>query len=196
MVFPDTDTKKMLNSIINSKDDRFKQLGENYLTRLAQKTTKKYITDKMPFNFKVIGIIKKSIPNAKIIHCFRNPNDNLLSIYKNFFNQDLMPWAYDKNELRLYYNAYKKLMNHYKLILKDYIFDLSYEELTSNPQKTVENLLNFCNLPWEDNCINIEKNNRPIFTASVSQARNKINTKSIESWKKFQQYLPELFIEN
>ena len=65
-----------------------------------------------------------------------------------------------------------------------------------NPQKTVENLLNFCNLPWEDNCINIEKNNRPIFTASVSQARNKINTKSIESWKKFQQYLPELFIEN
>ena len=196
IVFPDTDTKKMLNSIINSKDDCFKQLGENYLTRLAQKTNKKYITDKMPFNFKVIGLIKKSIPNAKIIHCFRNPNDNLLSIYKNFFNQDLMPWAYDKNELRLYYHAYNKLMEHYKIILNDYIFDLSYEELTSNPTKTVENLLNFCNLPWEDNCVNIEKNNRPIFTASVSQARNKINTKSIESWKKFQQYLPELFIGN
>ena len=195
-VFPDPDTKKMLKSIIYSKENQLQQVAENYFHRIAQTTTKKYITDKMPFNFKVIGIIKKSIPNAKIIHCFRNPNDNLLSIYKNFFNQDLMPWAYDKNELRLYYNAYRKLMEHYKLILNDYIFDLSYEELTSNPKKTVENLLSFCNLPWEDNCINIEKNNRPIFTASVSQARNKINTKSIESWKKFQQYLPELFIEN
>lgn len=195
-VFTSLDTKKMMQEILKASDYKFEKIAKNYLDSISQKTNKNFITDKMPFNFKVIGIIKRCFPDAKIIHCYRNKNDNLLSIYKNFFNQDIMPWAYDAKELNLYYQSYAKLLKHYKLILDDYIFDLEYENLTRNPKQVIEKLLSFCNLSWQDNCLNIENNNKPIFTASVTQARQKINTNSIESWKRFEQYIPNLFIKN
>ena len=66
-----------------------------------------------------------------------------------------MPWAYDAKELNLYYQSYAKLLKHYKLILDDYIFDLEYENLTRNPRQVIEKLLSFCNLSWQDNCLNI-----------------------------------------
>ena len=194
LVFPHPDTKEMLKDVINADNDRFQLIANYYFQKITQKTNKNYLTDKMPFNFKLIGFIRKCIPHAKIIHCFRNSNDNLLSIYKNFFNQDLMPWAYDKSELKRYYKAYKKIMDHYKLVASENIYDLSYEELTSSPKKNIENLLNFCNLTWEESCMNIENNNKPIFTASVIQARNKINTRSVNTWKNFSPFVTDLFI--
>ena len=118
-----------------------------------------FFTDKMPFNFKVIGLIKVCIPNAKIIHCYRNPNDNLLSIYKNYFSKEIMPWAYNKIELKKYYETYNKLMLHYKTVLGDFIFNLDYEILTKNPEAEIRKILTFCNLEWNNSCLNIEKNN-------------------------------------
>ena len=147
----------------------------------------------MPFNFKLIGLIKVCIPNAKIIHCFRNVNDNLLSIYKNYFSTDVMPWAYNKTELKQYYQLYLKLMTYYKSVLGSFIYDLEYEKLTTNPEVEMKKILKFCNLEWNENCINIENNKKPIFTASISQARNKINTNSHQSWKNFEKLIPELF---
>jgi hypothetical protein len=105
-----------------------------------------------------------------------------------------MPWAYDKSELKRYYEAYKKIMDHYKFVAGENIYDLCYEELTSNPKKNIENLLNFCKLTWEESCMHIENNNKPIFTASVIQARNKINTRSVNTWKNFSPFLTDLFI--
>ena len=99
----------MMQEILKASDYKFEKIAKNYLDSISQKTNKNFITDKMPFNFKVIGIIKRCFPDAKIIHCYRNKNDNLLSIYKNFFNQDIMPWAYDAKELNLYYQAAKYL---------------------------------------------------------------------------------------
>ena len=194
LVFPQPDTKEMLKDVANADNKRFQLIANYYFQKITQKTNKNYLTDKMPLNFKLIGFIRKCIPHAKIIHCFRNANDNLLSIYKNFFNQDLMPWAYDKLELKRYYEAYKKIMDHYKLVAGENIYDLCYEELTSSPKKNIENLLNFCNLAWEESCMDIENNNKPIFTASVIQARNKINTRSVNAWKNFSPFLTDLFI--
>ena len=108
-VFTSLDTKKMMQEILKASDYKFEKIAKNYLDSISQKTNKNFITDKMPFNFKVIGIIKRCFPDAKIIHCYRNKNDNLLSIYKNFFNQDIMPWAYDAKELNLYSQAAKYL---------------------------------------------------------------------------------------
>ena len=77
--------KKMMQEILKASDYKFEKIAKNYLDSISQKTNKNFITDKMPFNFKVIGIIKRCFPDAKIIHCYRNKNDNLISIYKTMF---------------------------------------------------------------------------------------------------------------
>ena len=192
-VFQETENSIMLKSIANANEELFVKVNRNYISKLQKYSNNFFFTDKMPFNFKLIGLIKVCIPNAKIIHCFRNVNDNLLSIYKNYFSTDVMPWAYNKTELKQYYQLYLKLMTYYKSVLGSFIYDLEYEKLTTNPEVEMKKILKFCNLEWNENCINIENNKKPIFTASISQARNKINTNSHQSWKNFEKLIPELF---
>ena len=194
-IFPQLDSATMLNEVKNAEANMFDKIGRKYLSRLKYYSNHKVFTDKMPFNFKVLGLIKVCLPNAKIIHCYRSPNDNLLSIYKNYFSTDIMPWAYNKIELKKYYNLYRKLMTHYREVLGEFIFDLNYETLTTHPKQEITKILTFCNLDWNDSCLNIENNNKAIFTASVSQAREKINTNSHSGWKKFEKYIPELFFK-
>ena len=107
-----------------------------------------------------------------------------------------MPWAYNKIELKKYYETYNKLMLHYKSVLGDFIFNLDYEILTKNPEAEIRKILTFCNLEWNNSCLNIEKNNKPIFTASINQARAKINTDSHYRWKEFENFFPDLFFKN
>lgn len=193
--FPELDSALMLENIFRASRDLFKNIGNKYISSLKKySNTKLFFTDKMPFNFKVIGLIKVCLPNAKIIHCYRNPNDNLLSIYKNNFSKDIMPWAYSQSELKKYYKLYNKLMEHYKKVLGGFIYNFDYDILTKNPEQEILKLVKFCNLDWNDACLKVEQNNKPIFTASINQAREKIHTDSYNSWKKFENYFPDLFL--
>jgi hypothetical protein len=193
--FPQLDNSLMLSNVSNAGHDLFRNIGKTYSTKLKRYSKKLFFTDKMPFNFKVIGLIKVCIPNAKIIHCHRIANDNLLSIYKNYFSKDIMPWAYDQKELQDYYKLYKKLMDHYNQILGDFIYNLDYDILTKDPKVEISKILNYCELDWNESCLNIEQNNKAIFTASISQARSKINADSHQGWKKFENFLPDLFFK-
>lgn len=192
-IFPQLDSSIMLQEVQKADHVLFQKIGTQYTSKLKSYSKHLYFTDKMPFNFKVIGLIKVSIPGAKIIHCYRNPNDNLLSIYKNYFSKDIMAWAYSTSELKIYYKQYQKLMQHYNETLGDFIYNLDYELLTANPKEEVANMLKYCNLEWNEACLNIQENSKPIFTASISQARSEINTKSHARWKKFEPFLPDLF---
>ena len=192
-IFPQLDSSIMLQDVQKADHVLFQKIGAQYSNKLKSYSKHLYFTDKMPFNFKVIGLIKVSMPRAKIIHCYRNPNDNLLSIYKNYFSKDIMAWAYSTSELKIYYKQYQKLMQHYNETLGDFIYNLDYELLTANPKEEVANILKYCNLEWNEACLNIQENSKPIFTASISQARSEINTKSHARWKKFEPFLPDLF---
>ena len=194
-IFPDHDSSIMLAKVRAADEKTFEKIGKNYSERIKKLSNKLIFTDKMLLNFKILILIKICIPNAKIIHCYRNANDNLLSIYKNYFSSQVMPWAYNQEDLKAYYQCYKKIMYHYKNILKDAIFDLNYDALTANPKDEIEKLLTFCNLDWNDACLNVQANNKPIFTASITQARSQINNRSFEVWKKFQNFLPNLFFK-
>jgi len=153
----------------------------------------KFITDKLPLNFQLIGLIFSCIPNAKIIHCTRNPNDNCLSIYKNYFWQEVMPWSYNQVELNSYYNLYKDLMIYYNSVFKFKIFNINYESLISSPENNIKELIDYCGLNWEENCLQFYRNKNVVKTASVAQVRSKLYASSVDSWKKYQDFLPDLF---
>jgi tetratricopeptide (TPR) repeat protein len=171
----------------------FRKLGSLYIQSLAKiAPDSPYITDKMPNNFWYIGIIKLILPNAKIIHCTRNPIDTCLSIYQKLFNSKLT-YAYDLEELGQFYNLYKELMEHWHSILPEgSILDISYEELVNNQEQQTKRMLEYCNLPWDESCMTFHQNKRAVNTASVLQVREPIYKHAIERWKPYEKYLQPL----
>ena len=168
-------------------------LGKEYMESLKSYNIKeKIIIDKAPLNFRWIGIIKILFPDSKVIHCTRDPKDNCLSIYKNFFESSL-EWSYDQKDLGSFYRLYLNLMNFWRNELTDFIYDLNYEKLINNQENETKKLVNFCNLSWNNKFLNHHKNYNPIKTASVSQARQPFYKSSIKSSEKFGVYLPNLF---
>ena len=172
---------------------------------LANETSREYInliknfeasrditTDKAPQNFKWIGFINLFFKNSKIIHCYRNPKDNFLSLYKNFFPEGL-EWTYDEGNLVNYYKNYKIIMNFWKKTFPEEIYDLNYEKLINNPQSEIKNLIKFCDLEWEDNCLEFYNTKRSIKTLSVSEARKPIYKSSLSSSANFEKYLKKSF---
>src|SRR6056300_765555 len=155
---------------------------------------KKIITDKAPLNFIWIGFIKIFFPNCKIIHCKRDPKDNCLSIYKNNFSSSKMNWAFNQKDISNFYNSYNSLMQFWNSKISEFIYTLEYEKLVSDKENEINKLLKFCELEWDDNCLNFHKHSKtPIKTVSISQAREPIYKSSVNSNDKYKKYLKEMF---
>ena len=171
----------------------FGKLGNAYLANIKKLSPgSKHIVDKMPMNFKWIGLIKLSLPNAKIIHCVRDAKDNCVSIFKNFFSTTGNEYAYNLVELGKYYNLYRDLMRHWRSVLPGTIYDISYETLIKKQKQETKKLLDFCGLEWDDSCMQFHKNNRFIGTASAVQIRQPIYVNSIKSWKRYERKIKVL----
>ena len=181
-------------SVRNEKESNFYKIGQDYIELVNKfSENKKYITDKMPVNFRLIGFIKIALPDAKVIHCQRIAEDTCLSIFKNYFGKDVMPWAYNQQELALYYKNYRKLMDHWNKTLPNFIYNVSYEELINNQEEESKKLIKYCGLDWHEDCLNFHRNKRSVSTASANQVRQNIYTSSINTWKNYEGHLIELF---
>ena len=177
----------------NQNEIDYESLGNTYLSNLKRfKLGNKIITDKAPLNFRWVGFLKLMLPDSKIIHCNRNKNDNFLSIYINAFESD-MSWVYSEDNINHYYSCYKDLMNFWHKKMPNFIYDCNYENLIENTETTVREILKFCDLQWEEDCLDFKKNKKPIYTASVNQVRKGIYKTSQNKWKKYEEFFPNLF---
>ena len=192
--FGDKNLRLFFEGIVNYDKDNFKKIGEEYIAKMkAISNNSKRATDKLPINFLFIGFIKLNLPKSKIVHCYRNAKDNCLSIFKNQFSSGKIKFAYDISEIVEYYNLYDDLMKYWTNFLPDFIYDIRYENLISNTETEIQNLLSNCDLDWSNDCLNFHNNKRPIKTASAVQARSKIYNSSIDSWKNYEKYLNKYF---
>ena len=167
-------------------------LGKEYVARIRlHSDDAEYITDKMPHNFIHIGLIKAILPNAKIIHCTRDPMDNCLSLFKNYFSSAHY-YSYDLTELGQYYNLYLDLMQHWRENLSGFIYDQSYEALVADQESQIRQLLDYCHLPWDDACLEFHKTRRKVRTASNAQVRRPIYQDSVKLWKRYEKQLEPL----
>lgn len=185
------DFPKSFNDDTEAKLKNFSKLYSNELKKISN--NKNYVTDKMPLNFKLIGLIYHTFPGAKIIHCVRDGRDVCLSIYKNNFGTDKLAWAYDQDELSKFYNLYVDYMKLWKNLYEDFIFDLKYESMVNDTETQVKSLLKFCGLDFEKNCLNFYQNKRAVQTASTMQVRQPIYSSSVKAWKSYEPFFPKLF---
>ena len=151
----------------------------------------KVLTDKAPLNFLYVGFILKFLPNAKFVNLIRNPIDNCWSMYKNCFPTKIN-FTDDLSDLVKYYKEYQDLMNFWKKIFPEHIYDLQYESLVTNTKLEVEKLLKFCSLDWDEKCLKHYKNKRAIKTISFNQARKPVYNTSVKSYAGFENYLTVL----
>lgn len=167
-------------------------ISQTYLERIRQiAPSAERIVDKMPSNYKYIGLIRMAFPQARIIHCQRDAMDTCFSIYKHYFAAP-QPFAYDMEELGLHYLAYRRIMAHWEKVLPGHIYTMQYETLIENQEAETRNLLEFCGLPWNDACLDFHKTRRDIKTASSMQVRKPIYKTSIRSWEPYRKELAPL----
>ena len=190
--------RKVIDPILESylKDNKYKiskkdlsLAREQYIDSLSNlNVSEKIITDKMPVNFRLIGFILYAIPEAKIIHIKRDARAICWSNYKHYFSAG-NGFSFDQDDLVKFYTLYSEMMDFWHTLYPKKIYDISYEELTKNQKNETQKLLNYCELDWDDNCLNFHKNSRGVVTASSSQVRQKMYQGSSEAWKKYESNL-------
>ncbi|MGJ4931914.1 tetratricopeptide repeat-containing sulfotransferase family protein [Bradyrhizobium sp. HKCCYLS2038] len=150
------------------------------------------ITDKMPANFRYVGLIHLAFPHARIIHARRNPLDTCLSCYSISFDQG-QAFTFDLRELGRLYKAYDRLMSHWHRILPPGIMiDVQYEQLVANFDSEARRIVSHCGLEWSDACLAFHKTARAVNTASVAQVRRPLYASSVERWRAYEQMLQPL----
>jgi hypothetical protein len=193
---PDLVEKYLKNdlNLLNTDSEILKLFSNEYIDRLRKLSNdSRKITDKLPINFKWIGLIKIILPNSKIVHCTRDSRDICLSIFKNLFTSSKMNFAYDIDEICEYYNLYSNIMKYWHSLLPNFIYDINYEKLVKKPKEQIKYLLKECNLDWNDNCLKFYENKRAVQTRSDIQVRRKIYKTSINLWKNYRKNLESKF---
>jgi tetratricopeptide (TPR) repeat protein len=168
-------------------------LGERYIeqTRIQRKTDAPFFIDKMPNNFAHLGLIHLMLPHAKIIDARRHPLGCCFSAFKQHFAHG-QAFTYDLAELGRYYRDYVELMAHFDAVLPGRVHRVIYERLIEDTETEVRGLLEYCGLPFEEDCLRFYDNERAIRTASSEQVRQPIYREAVDHWRHFEPWLGPL----
>ncbi|MGH7091130.1 MAG: sulfotransferase family protein, partial [Stellaceae bacterium] len=165
------------------------ELAERYLALLAEAAgpevdggAPERITDKMLANFRHVGLITRLFPKARILHTFRDPVETCLSCFAIDFASQ--PFSFDLAELGRFYRAYAATMRHWKATLPQGAFlDIRYEAVVEDFEASARAILDWCGLPWRDECLRFFEVDRPVRTSSVEQVRRPIYRSSLRRWR-------------
>lgn len=149
------------------------------------------VTDKRPDNFLYIGLIKAMFPDAKIVHTRRDPLDNCLSVF--FLHLDhSMPYALDLLDTAHWYRQYRRLMAHWESLYGEAIHDVDYDALVADLRPTIERLLDYCGLPWDNACLAFHRTKTVVKTPSAWQVRQPLYSRSSGRWRNYARHLAQL----
>ena len=159
----------------------------SWVQRLHELSTP-FFTDKMPFNFVHLWLIKALFPDAAIVHCHRHPLDVITSNYFQLYASDIS-FVYDLEVLAGYYVRYYRLMSHWRQVFAGEVHTVQYEKLVGDKEEQTRQLIEAVKLPWDDACLDLKKSDTAVRTASIWQVRQGIYTTSRDRWRNYQQQL-------
>lgn len=171
----------------------YAELGRRYLEQTQWRAHgARFFIDKMPRNWMVAGLIHRALPRARILNLVRDPMDVCFSNFRTQVMGDLLPWGYDLHALAQHYKQYRRVLAHWHMAMPGQILDVSYRELTSDPDTVARKVLAHCGLEWEANCADITRNRAAVATLSLAQVREPIHTRFSEAWRNYEQQLKPL----
>lgn len=183
-----------INDLSKNNHEKLLNIRKNYFEYIKTINNKKlYITDKMPQNFRYIGIILNAIPEAKIIHVKRNTQSVLWSNFKHCFVNKGLSYSYRIKDIIDYFKLYKSIMKFWNNKFENKIYNVNYELLVNNQKSEIKKIIKFIGLNWENNCLFPEKNNRISLTSSNLQVKKRIYKNSSQNWQNFKSYINGAF---
>jgi tetratricopeptide (TPR) repeat protein len=189
---PDLEHPRYPGVLAGSSRENLQRLGEKYLgdTRVYR-TGRPYFIDKMPNNFRHIGLIHLILPNAKIIDARREPMACCFSNLKQLFASG-QEFTYSITDIARYYRTYLELMRHWEMVLPGRVLRVQHEDVVDDLESNVRRILDFCGLDFEPGCVEFHKTERSIRTASSEQVRQPIFREGLDQWKNYEQWLEPL----
>jgi tetratricopeptide (TPR) repeat protein len=176
-------------SLIDGK--MVEEYSARYLRELALHCpTAARITDKFPHNFLEIGLIKTLFPEARIIHCQRNPLDNCTSIFFHYFTT--FKASFELTEIGQYYLQYQRLMSYWQKLFPGEIFTVQYEDLVLDQERVSKQLIEYIGLEWDEICLDFQHNERNVSSPSNMQVRQPMYKSSMNRWKLYEEQLQPL----
>jgi len=189
---PDSANPRYPAILADLKPQDFVKLGEKYIadTRVYRTGLPRFI-DKMPNNFRHVGLIHLILPNARIIDARREPMACCFSNFKQLFASG-QEFTYSLDDIASYYRMYVELMRHWDEALPGRVLRVQHEEVVEDLEGNVRRILDFCGLDFEAACLEFHRTERSVRTASSEQVRQPINNKGLDQWRKFEPWLGEL----
>jgi len=189
---PDLEHPRYPGALMGLSSEQLLRLGEKYLadTRVFR-TDKPYFIDKMPNNFRHIGLIHLILPNAKIIDARREPMACCFSNLKQLFASG-QEFTYSITDIARYYRTYLELMRHWEMVLPGKVLRVQHEEVVDDLEGNVRRILDFCGLDFEPGCVEFHKTERSVRTASSEQVRQPIFRDGLDQWKNYEPWLEPL----
>ncbi len=168
------------------------ELGQRYFdsVRSYSKAGPCFI-DKTPLNYLYVGLIRRALPNARIVHVYRNSMDSCYGMYRALFRAGY-PFSYDIDDLAQYYIAYRQLMDHWRDVAPGGFLNVSYEALVDDQERVSRQLVEYCGLPWEPACLEFHKNRSAVSTASSAQVRQPVYRDALQRWRRYEKQLQPL----
>lgn len=174
------------------EQDEFREFGEAFIRdTMIHRAGAPFFIDKMPNNFRHIGLIRMILPNAKIIDARRHPMACCFSAFKQLFAEG-QEFTYNIADAGQYYRDYVELMAHWEQVLPGFVLRVMHEDVVADLEAEVRRMLEFCGLPFEEACLEFHKTERSVRTPSSEQVRQPIYTTGLQQWQHFEQWLDPL----
>ena len=192
---------KLVSSLGQDYPENFKRISSEHLAMIRRRYLEtvqakalydeQIVTDKLPLNFMHLGVIAALFPDARIIHCRRDPIDVGLSCYIENFD---MPQDFSTTfeNFALFYEQYERLMAHWRRVLTIPIYEVQYERLVQEQESETRKLISFCGLAWSDNCLAFAETQRVVATPSRWQGRQPLYHTAVGRWKNYETELQPL----
>lgn len=166
------------------------RFGSQYLEKLEQHSLgKSFVTDKMPQNFRLLGLIAAALPAAKIIHVKRDPSAVCWANYVQYFVNEDLDYCNALEDIAKYYSLYEDLMDFWNRSFGHRIYDLYYEQMTENQEEETRRMIDYLGLPWAASCLAPQNNLGAVKTASFEQVRRRVYQGSSERWRRYEPFL-------
>jgi tetratricopeptide (TPR) repeat protein len=189
---PDLNNPRYPGILAEMPAEEFRRLGEKYLedTRVYR-SEKPFFIDKMPNNFRHVGLIHLMLPNAKIIDARREPMACCFGNLKQLFARG-QEFVYSVDDIARYYRTYLELMQHWDAVLPSRVLRVHHEDVVDDLEGSVRRILDYCGVPFETGCVEFHRNARSVRTASSEQVRQPIYREGMDQWRNYEPWLGPL----
>jgi tetratricopeptide (TPR) repeat protein len=185
----------MLDSVLLERAGRidYAELGARYLKQTQWRAgDKRFFVDKLPPNYLLAGFIRRALPQARIVHIFRDAMDVCFSNYKSML-ADAFPYSYHLPTLAAHYRQYARVMQHWRRAMPGVVLDVAHAELARAPEATLRRILDHCGLAFEPACLDLARNRAPVHTLSATQVRGQIRPPNpVPEWRRYENHLGAL----